>query len=822
LSINVHATLPALELPATGRGGAPIKKSQLWQRSTASRVLDQARERAGGLVAEVGQAVAVDRLVGYVERRRRDSSPGAQLDAFCHALATLELEPTDPEVAIKLHAWGRSILAESIDPRRSRVAELHAALEAAAARVARLRRDTWEAAWLARLAQLSETDRGGEALWTAAELALLVGDAPSLVARFASQLDGAGTGEIRLVRARWLRLSGRAAEARALLDAAAGPAVTWERACCDAVIDGSLSPLASALRDREIAGPERHLDFWLWAHAVRTKRYRARALQLSTLQRKLGADHVGLRCARAIASLTRKSSRPLARIREVGRALHAVAGVESTQRELLLWAAAARCLRQAKQPRFAALAAARYRSLSRLASAGRSADVLATAADIELGGDVELPSWEELEVSARDARVPARVRDRYVAFGRLVTDVLLARVRAVRGDRADTARELSQLIADHLGHLKGPMMKIGQVLSHYGLGLGDDERALLASLHDSAPAVAFSELRGTVESELGPIAARFAELEPSPLATGSIGQVHRGRLPDGRPVAVKIQYPGVDRAVRADLAVLRVAAPLLDRLLPAWDVRGLIDELAALVIAETDYVSEAKNTRDFGAMFAGDPDIVIPAVIDSHSSRRVLTCELIEGVRVDPFAASATQGERDRAGARVARFISRCCFVERVFHTDPHPGNFLIAGDRVAVVDFGSVKRWRGDEGKPWFEVLEAIVASDSAALGAAFERMGMIGGRVDIDRVLEALQTWTMRWTTSVAGTGPTRFSVADVASEIRTWLGDPSLRGVVIQPADLYGFRSYWGMFALLARLGASVDLHAVTDEIRQLRRR
>jgi hypothetical protein len=99
---------------------------------------------------------------------------------------------------------------------------------------------------------------------------------------------------------------------------------------------------------------------------------------------------------------------------------------------------------------------------------------------------------------------------------------------------------------------------------------------------------------------------------------------------------------------------------------------------------------------------------------------------------------------------------------------------------------------------------------------------MGMIGGRVDIDRVLEALQTWTMRWTTSVAGTGPTRFSVADVASEIRTWLGDPSLRGVVIQPADLYGFRSYWGMFALLARLGASVDLHAVTDEIRQLRRR
>ena len=806
----MSSALPALAIPRFGKSGAPIKKSQLWQRDVVDELREQARRRIRELAAEQAVPVAVD----YIDQRRRDGGPGAQLDALCHILAVLDELAVPAANAVKLLSWGRAILAEQrIDPRRSRLAHLHAELERSAAAVALDRRDRWEAAWSDNLARLSAGDREAE-LVELGELALLAGDAPALVERLLGDVSWRGGVELTAARARWLRLSGRPAEAAQVIAGARDPAGRWELACCQAVIGGSLQPVAHVLRDRAVSTPERQLDFWLWAHAIREKRYRRQVRQLSTLRRALGSSPI-IECARAVESLTRRTSRPLARLREVGRALRAAADAGTAQRELLLWAAAARCLRQAKQPRFADLALARYRSLSILVSAGRSGDVVAVAGDL---GDRANPdaSWDELALSARDARVPRRARDRYIAYGRLATSAVLGQVRAnLRG--GDARLELCQLLADHLGYLKGPLMKIGQTLSHYGLGLDDEERKLLAGLHDRAPAVDWETIAETIEAELGPPEEVFAEISSEPLATGSFGQVHAARLDDGREVVVKVQYPGVESALAADLAVLRLATPILARLRPSWDMPAVIDELASLVETETDYRLEAENQRRFARLLADDDEIVIPEVIDSRSTRRVLTSARAGGVRIAELAATGSQAERDAAALRIARFVCRCTFVERVLHTDPHPGNFLVLPDRIAVVDFGSVKRWRGDEGLGWFETLEAIMANDARALGSAFEQLKMIRGPVDLDMALASLRRWTMRWTTSA---GPARFDLDDVASEIRTWMSEPALRDLALQPADLYGFRIYWGMFALLARLGARVDLRPLIDEVRERR--
>jgi predicted unusual protein kinase regulating ubiquinone biosynthesis (AarF/ABC1/UbiB family) len=813
LATALQRKLPALEMPRFGKAGAPIKKSQLWQRELVGELRARARERVRALPGASDRVLPT--VLDYVERRRRESDAGAQLDALCHIFAALDELPVSPGVAVKLIAWGRSILAEQrIDPRRSRLANLHGELERSAAAIALDRREPWDAAWSDNLARLSADDRDAE-LVEIGELALLAGDASAVIERLLGDVGGRGGAELRAARARWLRLSGRAREAGELVAGAKDAAGRWERACCQATTGRSLQSMVHALRDRRVSTPARQLELWLWAHATRSKVHRRQALQLSTIQRSLGRAPA-VQCARAIESLTRRSARPLARLRDVGQALRAAADVGSTQRELLIWAAAARCLRQAKQPRFADLALARYRSLSVLVSAGRTGDVLAVAVDLGDGGATEV-SWDDLALSARDARVPRRARDRYIAFGRLATDAVLGQVAAsLRG--GDASLELCQLLTDHLGYLKGPLMKIGQTLSHYGLGLGEEERALLAALNDGAPAVDFETICEVITRELGSPAAAFADLSPEPLATGSFGQVHAARLHDGRDVVVKVQYPGVESALATDLTMLRLATPILARVRPNWNMPALIDELASLVETEIDYRLEAESQELFATLFADDDEIVIPAVFRSHSTGRVLTSERIDGLRIDELARRGTRTERDAAGLRIARFVTRCTFVERILHTDPHPGNFLVLPDGIAVVDFGSVKRWRGDEGVGWFETLEAIMADSPEDLGAAFDQLGMLRGPVDLDVALASLRRWTMRWTTAE---GPASFGVDDVASEIRTWLREPALRNLVIQPADLYGFRIYWGMFALLARLGARVDLRPLVAEIGERRR-
>jgi predicted unusual protein kinase regulating ubiquinone biosynthesis (AarF/ABC1/UbiB family) len=229
-------------------------------------------------------------------------------------------------------------------------------------------------------------------------------------------------------------------------------------------------------------------------------------------------------------------------------------------------------------------------------------------------------------------------------------------------------------------------MKLGQVLSFLDVGLVPEEhreefQRKLGELRDAAPKVRFSDMRKVIESELGEkLSAVFEDFDEQPIAAASIGQVYRARLDDGREVAVKVQYPGVAQAVRADMQNLGMILRLMKRVAPGLDVKATGEEIRARIGEELDYELEAQNQRTLARIFRGHPFIVIPEVISDLSREKVMVSE-------------ADEATRDRLGEIVFRFYFGCMYRHGRFSGDPHPGNFLLLADgRVAFLDFGLFK----------------------------------------------------------------------------------------------------------------------------------
>jgi predicted unusual protein kinase regulating ubiquinone biosynthesis (AarF/ABC1/UbiB family) len=294
-------------------------------------------------------------------------------------------------------------------------------------------------------------------------------------------------------------------------------------------------------------------------------------------------------------------------------------------------------------------------------------------------------------------------------------------------ERSDAALERRHLeaaeqIVTVLGGMKGAAMKIGQVLSFVDLGLVPEEhreefQAKLAALRDSAPTVSFEQMKRVIADELGePAEAAFAELDPAPIAAASIGQVYRGRLHDGRDVAVKVQYPGVNDAVRADMQNLGVLLRLARRIAPGIDVDAVGTEIRERITDELDYELEASNHRTLARVYRGHPFIHIPDVVTSLCRERVIVTEYVEGDRFEQIA-SGPQEERDRVGEIVFRFYFGSMYRHRRFSGDPHPGNMIrLADGRIAFLDFGLFKALEREAME--LELASGRYASDGDATG--------------------------------------------------------------------------------------------------------
>jgi predicted unusual protein kinase regulating ubiquinone biosynthesis (AarF/ABC1/UbiB family) len=263
---------------------------------------------------------------------------------------------------------------------------------------------------------------------------------------------------------------------------------------------------------------------------------------------------------------------------------------------------------------------------------------------------------------------------------------------------AEDAKKAAEALLKTLGEMKGLPLKVGQMASYIdGIappGYEERFKEELKKLLDKAPPLSSEAAITVITSELGaPPEQVFAGWEREPFAAASIGQVHRATTKGGEIVAVKVQYPGIDKAIEADLKSIQFFHGMLTPVAKKIHSKQTLDEISTVFRDELDYGREAEMTDVFRRIHAGDPDIVIPRVHHELTSRRVITSDFVGGRSYAEFCETATREERDRAGLAIWRFMFRSLLLYGYLYADPHPGNYrFLEGGRVGFLDFGCVK----------------------------------------------------------------------------------------------------------------------------------
>jgi predicted unusual protein kinase regulating ubiquinone biosynthesis (AarF/ABC1/UbiB family) len=329
-------------------------------------------------------------------------------------------------------------------------------------------------------------------------------------------------------------------------------------------------------------------------------------------------------------------------------------------------------------------------------------------------------------------------------------------------ERAEAAMERRQLeaaeqIVTVLGGMKGAAMKLGQVLSFVDLGIVPPEhrerfQAKLAILRDAAPSVSFGEMREVIEEDLeAPVDEVFATFDREAIASASIGQVYRATLRDGREVAVKVQYPGIGDAVRADMKNLGVLLRLARSITPELDTKAVGEEIRERIVEELDYELEASNQRAMARIYEGHPFVAIPAVITSLCRERVIVTEFVRGAGFESLR-SAPAAERDRIGEILFRFYFGSMYRYRRFSGDPHPGNMLALPDgRIAFLDFGLFKTITRDVAELELACQRATIDGDANELHRLMSAAGFLprGDVIDADELIEFVRDGIWWYTT-------------------------------------------------------------------------
>jgi predicted unusual protein kinase regulating ubiquinone biosynthesis (AarF/ABC1/UbiB family) len=319
--------------------------------------------------------------------------------------------------------------------------------------------------------------------------------------------------------------------------------------------------------------------------------------------------------------------------------------------------------------------------------------------------------------------------------------------RAAAAQNERTAALVNQLV-DQLGQMRGAAMKVGQIISMVEFdGLDEDEQdelqRKLAALRDDIPPVPFAKLEKLMREEFGgPLERVFSDFDERAFAAASIGQVHRATTVDGDDVVVKIQYPGVAEAVETDLRNATLLLPLVKRLAPGLDSKGLLAELRERIGEELDYELEAQHQRRIERLMRGHPFVLVPRVYTDLSTRRVLVSEYVEGERFEAVRR-AEEAERDRYGEIVFRFFFGLLYRDLIALGDPHPGNYLLRDDGgVCFLDFGLVRDVGADRVAAERAIALAARDREPAALKAAL----ITGGYLPVDRADAVDPDWALR----------------------------------------------------------------------------
>ena len=344
---------------------------------------------------------------------------------------------------------------------------------------------------------------------------------------------------------------------------------------------------------------------------------------------------------------------------------------------------------------------------------------------------------------------------------------------------AKSARRFYEVSAVH----GGAFMKVGQLLSARADLLPAAWIRELARLQDAAPEVDMDSIRAVVEGDLGkPLEELFASFDETPVGAASIGQVHRAILHDGRVVAVKVQRPHVDLRVRMDLDWLETFVESLRPSLPDTDYDTIVREVRQSVLAETDYVAEARTTATLAAFFASHPDVVVPRTVPELCSAHVLTTEFVDGKKItvvlDALEARAAAGDSGARGelSRVLGHLLEAYFAQvlraGVFQADPHPGNLLVTKDgAVVILDMGGAQTVPDAVRDRYLALVRAVRMGDADGMTRLFDELGFRtrSGKPDTLHVFaEALLGELRQALASRAVEWPTRERMAERAREL------------------------------------------------------
>ncbi|MEI2698943.1 MAG: AarF/ABC1/UbiB kinase family protein [Microthrixaceae bacterium] len=302
--------------------------------------------------------------------------------------------------------------------------------------------------------------------------------------------------------------------------------------------------------------------------------------------------------------------------------------------------------------------------------------------------------------------------------------------------RAEFELRTAEQVAETLGGMKGALMKLGQMASYLDQGLPEPVRDALSRLQADAPPMSYELVAQVLRDELGDDPEKvFARFDRVPIASASIGQVHRARTHEGVEVAVKVQYPGVDEAVSADLENSDLLFQMMGMLFPGLDHGPIVEELRVRLVEELDYRNEAANQQLFVDEFRGHPFIHVPEVLHDLSTRRVLTTEFVEGSRFAEVVDWPDE-ERQLTAECLYRFAFGGIYRLHAFNGDPHPGNYIFhPGGRVTFLDFGLCKRFTTEEIKVFEDMIRAMVLDrDIPTFRRLVEEVGILDPSLVVD----------------------------------------------------------------------------------------
>lgn len=293
-------------------------------------------------------------------------------------------------------------------------------------------------------------------------------------------------------------------------------------------------------------------------------------------------------------------------------------------------------------------------------------------------------------------------------------------------------RRAARRIRDTAVRLEGLIVKGCQFIGSRADILPPEFIEVLSEMQDRVPPKPFSMMRPWLESQLGrSLEEAFAEVEPVAIAAASLAQVYRGRLHDGSVVAIKVQYPAIERVIATDLANFTFFINLLARIERHFDLRILLEEVRTLIPLELDFENEAANARRFAANFAGDPNVRFPTPVPELCRRTVLTMDYFDAVKISDLAGLERLGiDKHEVAELLSRTYIRQILVHGFFHGDPHPGNLLVQkgsdGRPVLVIlDLGMAKEFTPQLRVAVIRLTTAIIARDAVAIGQAFRDLG-------------------------------------------------------------------------------------------------